>query len=196
MRLAMGRGFLPMATPLGHALAGYAVYNFTNAAQGRGDLSLTLLCVFMATAPDLDFLPGLLVGKPALYHQGITHSLGAALLASLAAAGVWGLRRRSFLAVFRCCFIAYLSHLILDLLGTDKRPPYGIPLLWPISNEHFVSPVPILLGVRHAATATTPTQEWALALLHPHNLAAIAWETIVVLPFIWLGQWHRRVSLN
>jgi inner membrane protein len=185
-----------MATLVGHTLAGYAVYNFTKAAQGRDDLSLTLVCVFMATAPDLDFLPGLLVGKPALYHQGITHSLGAATLVSLGAAGVWALRSRSFPAVFSCCFIAYLSHLILDFLGPDKRPPYGIPLLWPISEEYFISPVPIFLGVRHAATATTSTQEWVLGLLHLHNLAAIAWETIVVLPLIRLGQWHRSVSLG
>jgi inner membrane protein len=176
-----------MATPLGHALAGYAVYNFTKAAQERDDLSLKLLCVFTATAPDLDFLPGLLLGKPALYHQDITHSLGAAFLTGLGAAGVWGLRSRSFPAVFRCCFIAYLSHLILDLLGPDKRPPYGIPLLWPISEEHFISPVPILLGVRHAATATASTQEWVLGFLHLHNLAAIAWEMVVVLPFYAFG---------
>ena len=185
-----------MATPLGHALAGYAVYNFTKAAQGRDDLSLMLLCVFMATAPDLDFLPGLLVGRPALFHQSITHSLGAAMLVSLGAAGVWGLRSRSFPAVFSYCLVAYLSHLILDLLGPDQRPPYGIPLLWPSSEAHFISPVPILLGVRHAATATASTQEWVLGLLDLHNLAAIAWETIVVLPFIRLGRWHRRVSLG
>jgi inner membrane protein len=185
-----------MATPIGHALAGYAVYNFSKEAQGRDDLRLMLLCVFIATAPDLDFLPGLLVGKPALYHQGITHSLGAALLVSLGAAGVWGLRSRLFVAVFSYCFIAYLSHLILDLLGPDNRPPYGIPLLWPMSEEHFISPISILLGMRHAATATASTQEWALGLLHLHNLVAIAWETILVLPFILLGQWHRRVSLG
>jgi inner membrane protein len=185
-----------MATPLGHALAGYAVYNLAKAPQRRDGWGLPLLCVFMATAPDLDFLPGLLVGKPALYHQGVTHSLGAATLLSLGVAGGWSLRGRSFPAVFGYCFIAYLSHLILDLLGPDQRPPYGIPLLWPISEAHVISPVPILLGVRHAATATASTQEWVLGLLDLHNIAAIAWETIVVLPFIGLGQWHRRVSLG
>jgi membrane-bound metal-dependent hydrolase YbcI (DUF457 family) len=89
-----------MATPLGHALAGYAVYNLAKAPQRSDGWGLPLLCVFMATAPDLDFLPGLLVGKPALFHQSITHSLGAAMLVSLGAAGVWSLRSRSFPAVF------------------------------------------------------------------------------------------------
>jgi len=187
---------LSMATPLGHALAGYAVYTFTKAAQERDDWGLLLLCVLVATAPDVDFLPGLLVGKPALFHQGITHSLGAAALVSVGAAGVLGLRGRSFPMLFSYCFIAYLSHLTLDLLGRDQRPPYGIPLLWPISEAYFISPLPILLGVRHAATGTASTQEWVLGLLHLHNLAAIAWETVVIFSCIRLGRRSRRVLLG
>ena len=183
-----------MATPLGHALAGYAVYTFIKAAPGRNELGLVLLCVFTAAAPDLDFLRGLLVGTPALYHQGVTHSLTAALLLSLGAAGIWSLRGVSFLVVFSSCVIAYLSHLTLDLLGADQRPPYGIPLLWPISGVHLASPVPILLGVRHAATATASTQEWVLGLLDLHNVASIALEVLVVLPFMLFGRWYRRVS--
>lgn len=185
-----------MATPIGHSLAGYAVYVFAKGAKSRGDRELMLLCIFAAMAPDLDFLPGLLVGTPALYHQGISHSLGFTLPLSLGLAGIGHLRGRSFSVVFGSCFIASLSHLVLDFLGPDTRPPYGIPLLWPISGEYFISPVPVLLGVRHATTAGTTTQDWMLRLLHWHNLAAITWEVVLMVPFIFLGHWYRGISMG
>jgi inner membrane protein len=185
-----------MATPLGHALAGYAVYSFTRGTDGRDNRRLLLLCIFAATAPDLDFVPGLLMGTPARYHQGVTHSLGFALLMSLGAAGVgsrWGI---SLPLLCSCTSIASLSHLVLDFLGPDTRPPFGIPLLWPISDQHFISPVPILLGVRHATTAGTSISEWAQRLLHLHNFAAIAWEALLAMPFILLGRWYRGIPLS
>jgi len=185
-----------MATPLGHALAGYAVYSFTRGGQRRDNLRLMIVCVFMAMAPDLDLLPGLLMGTPALYHQGITHTLGLALPLSIGVAAVSGIRSRSFLTMFSCCFLAYLSHLVLDLLNPDTRPPYGIQLFWPISSRSFMSPVPILLGVRHATSAATSIQEWMQRMLHLHNLAAIAWEVLLITPFILLGQWYRSGSLG
>jgi hypothetical protein len=87
----------------------------------------------------------------------------------------------------------YFSHLAIDSRGPDTRPPHGIPLLWPISAEHFMSPVAIFLGVRHAASAATSIQEWLEGILHLHNLAAMAVEIALLLPFILLGQWRRRV---
>jgi inner membrane protein len=182
-----------MATPLGHALAGYAVYSFARGTKERDDRGLMLLCLFAATAPDLDFLPGALLGSPALYHQGITHSLGFALLVSLGVAGVGRLWGKPFSMIFYLGGMAYLSHLVIDFLGPDTRPPHGIPLLWPISAEHFMSPVSIFLGVRHAASAATSMLEWLEGLLHPYNFAAMAVEVALLLPFILLGQWRRRV---
>jgi membrane-bound metal-dependent hydrolase YbcI (DUF457 family) len=185
-----------MATPLGHALAGYAIYSFARGAQRHDDLRLMIACVFMAIAPDLDLLPGLLMGTPAQYHQGITHTLGLALPLSFGVAAISGIRGRSFLMVFSCCVLAYLSHLVLDLLNPDTRPPYGIQLFWPISGEYFISPVPILLGVRHATSPATSIQAWVQRMLHVHNLAAIAWEALLIVPFILLGQWYRSDSLG
>lgn len=40
-----------------------------------------LVCaVILSIAPDSDFLSGLLVGEPALYHQGINRSLSFAFV--------------------------------------------------------------------------------------------------------------------
>ena len=101
----------------------------------------------MANAPDLEFLPGILVGSPALYHQGVTHSLGFALMVSLEIAVVYSLRGSSFSAIFNLCFISYLSHLLLDFFSPEGRLSYGEPLLWALSGNYFISPVSVLLGV-------------------------------------------------
>jgi LexA-binding, inner membrane-associated putative hydrolase len=73
-----------MATPVGHSLAGYAIYRFLVPGEDHRP-ALLLVAVGMANAPDLDFVPGILAGAPATYHQGGSHSLAFA-----AAAGVTG----------------------------------------------------------------------------------------------------------
>ena len=47
------------------------------------NVKLLFFYIFIANAPDLDFLPGLIIGKPNLYHHGISHSLGIGILFSL-----------------------------------------------------------------------------------------------------------------
>lgn len=185
-----------MATPVGHSLAGYVVFGLSGETQGPRKARWLLLYICLANAADLDFLPGTLIGRPALYHQGISHSLGFALVVSLAVAGVCRLWGASFAAMFALSCTAYASHLMMDFLGSDTRPPYGIPILWPISGEHFISPIPIFWGVRHAGSAAGSTLEWLVALLHPYNLGAIALEVIFLLPFVVLRQWRRYILLG
>ena len=181
-----------MATPLGHMLAGYAIYGFARAPKAGEQLGLAFLYVFMAAAPDLDLIPGLLAGQPVLYHGGISHSLGFALLIGLAAAGIFKARGNAFLPIFALCFLAYSSHLLLDWLGSDGRPPFGIPVFWPISNETFISPVPALPGVRHAGVTEASISEWVRGILSLHNMAAIAIEAALITPFIFLARWLKR----
>jgi inner membrane protein len=182
-----------MATPLGHSLAGYIISRLPGRTQTPDRVSRLLLCICMANAADVDFLPGILMGSPAMYHQGITHSLGFMLLVSLGVSAVCRLWGKSFVTIFSLSSMAYLSHLAMDFLGTDTRPPYGIPLFWPISDAHFMSPVPLFWGVRHAGTTATSTLEWFGALFHSYNLAAIALEIGILLPFALVGQWRRGV---
>jgi inner membrane protein len=183
-----------MATPLAHSLAGYAISTLADGAPGQHRMSRSLLCVVIANAADLDFLPGALMGSPVLYHQGITHSLGFALLVSLGVAAIYWFRGKSFSPMFFFCGLAYLSHLLIDFLGRDGRSPYGIPLFWPFSEDYVISPVPVFWGVRHAGAMTDSTQKWLEALLHPYNLGAMVVEVAVLLPFVLLGQWRRRVA--
>ncbi len=146
----------------------------------------------MANLPDLDFLPGLLVGRPALYHQGVTHSMGFALLVSLGTAALYRLCGRPFSAVFHLGFLSYLSHLLLDALSPDGRLPYGIPLLWPLSTAYFSGPVALLLGVHHAGSSSTSVWDWVRSILHPYNLAALALEALWIAPLIVWGRRYRQ----
>ncbi|HEX7502194.1 MAG TPA: metal-dependent hydrolase, partial [Acidobacteriota bacterium] len=76
-----------MPLPVGHALAGIA---FQQARPGLFFKNLwhdAFFFIFLANLPDADFLPGLLMGRPNLFHHGIFHSLGAAL--AIAAVGGW-----------------------------------------------------------------------------------------------------------
>ena len=183
-----------MATPICHSLAGYAVYGLARHGQAQRRPDLLLLCLFMANAPDLDFLPGIVMGSPALYHQEITHSLGCTLLVSLAVASIGHFRNRSFNTIFSLSGIAYLSHLVIDFFGVDSRPPYGIPLLWPISSSHYISPMPIFLGVHHIGSTLGSTLEWIKGILHPYNLRAIALEIVLMFPFVIFARRQHKVS--
>ena len=173
-----------MAIPIGHCLAGYAVHGLFNPSERRKGGHLAVLCVFAAVFPDLDVVPGIVMGQPVLFHQGVTHSMGFALVVSTAIALASHLRGTAFVTVFGLCFLCYASHLLIDFFGPDARPPYGIPLLWPLSDEYFISPVPIFLGVRHARSPTASIAEWATRMFDLYNVAAIILEVVVISPFV------------
>ena len=197
-----------MATPIGHALAGYAVSRW----HAEEPLSLSLLkqplskilqamvqpfswtvyCVFMATAPDLDLIPGILQGQPILYHSGISHSFGFGIGISLLMAVMLQRFGWSFKRTFLMGLLAYSTHLFLDPLGPDGREPYGIPLLWPLSSQTFISPIPLLPGVHHANSSTASIAQVISGVLSLHNLMAIGIELLLVGPFCFLRLLFNR----
>jgi inner membrane protein len=185
-----------MATPVGHSLAGYLVFGWSDETQGPHKVRWLLLYVCLANAADLDFLPGILLGKPLIYHQGVSHSLGCALVVSLAVAGVCRLLGKPFVTIFTLSCTAYVSHLVIDFFGSDTRPPYGIPIFWPLSGGYFISPIPVFWGVHHAGTAVGSMLEWLIAFIHPYNLGAIALEVVLLLPFVALRLWRRYILLG
>ena len=73
-----------MPLPIGHALAGIAFFQTRPGLFFKNKWLDAVFFVFLANLPDADFLPGLLLGFPNLYHHGIFHSLGAALAVSAA----------------------------------------------------------------------------------------------------------------
>ncbi|MFQ5584838.1 MAG: hypothetical protein ACE5GL_10420, partial [Calditrichia bacterium] len=59
-------------------------------------------------------------------------------------------KRRNILKDFGYFGGLYLSHLVLDYFSYDGRPPIGIPIFWPLSNEYFMFPNPIFPGILHS----------------------------------------------
>jgi inner membrane protein len=179
-----------LASPLGHALVGGAIGWLPKDAHGRTPW-LVPACALLAVAPDLDFLPGWFAGQPALYHQGASHSIAAALVAA-ALCAPWvapsGDRRRCF----GWLFAAYASHLLIDWLGRDARPPLGIPLLWPFSSEPFLSPWPLLPGISHSPTGHEGRAAWLVSLLDWHNALALLVELALAAPLLALAWWRRH----
>jgi inner membrane protein len=175
-----------MATPIGHSLAGYAVA--CRSKGGRTSYQLVVLCILMANVPDFDFLPGLIAGNPALYHQGITHSIGFGCIVSLVAAAGYAYGGWPLLQIFYLCLFSYVSHLVMDVFGPDGRLPYGIPLFWPISDTYFISPIHFFLGMHHAESAHASIQEWIGGVLSFRNLAAVALEAALITPFVFVGM--------
>jgi inner membrane protein len=146
----------------------------------------------MAIFPDLDFIPGMLQGQPNRYHQGISHSLGAALVVSFASAVFTS--RGNLWKQWTILCAAYMSHLAIDFFGPDGRPPYGQPLFWPISEEHFISPLSVFPGMRHAGSTHASMLEWTKGVLSLHNFRSIAIDIALMAPFVILANWFTKGS--
>ena len=62
-----------MPSPIAHSLAGVALYQVR--PERRHQLALLALLVVAANLPDLDFIPGMIMGNADRYHHGPSHSL-------------------------------------------------------------------------------------------------------------------------
>jgi inner membrane protein len=133
-----------MPSPVLHTAAGLALYYLDRPASTLHRWRVASLVVLAALLPDVDFLVGLLMGQPNRFHGGFTHSLGAAVAAG-AILGMLAARRR--LRVGLLCLLAYASHVLLDSLTRDGRPPLGVPIFWPLTGAYFN--FPLIAGIRH-----------------------------------------------
>jgi inner membrane protein len=165
-----------MPSPVAHALAGVALYEARR--DRRRSLVLLAVLVIASGLPDLDFLPGMLVGNADLYHHGPSHSLFAGLLVAALAGtlvawrGGAALGKRIGLAVF----LGYGLHVVLDMFCIDTRPPFGVPLFWPLWAGYVASPVELFMDIHR----DRDTAAFFGSLLQPHNLRAAAWEAVLM----------------
>jgi hypothetical protein len=174
-----------MATPVGHYLLGLAVTQALAKDRHEKDQSVWLATI--ACVPDLDVLPGLFVGKLSQFHHGASHSFFAAALFALIGiwifrwrGGGWQLSGRLFLLLF----LLYASHNMLDALCMDTGSPFGVPLLWPWSQETYQFFWLLLPDVHHTRRPFFGT----------HNLLLMIREALVFLPLIALVQISKNGS--
>lgn len=140
---------------------------------------LTVACACLAAAPDLDLFLGW------RFHRTVTHSLGAALTVTVVAALYAAWRRKPVAYTSLTCGAAYATHILLDWLGADPTPPYGIMALWPFSHRWFISGWSLFDAVSR--------RYWL-----PHeflwgNLLNAGWEVLVLGPVL-LVLWLVRVK--
>lgn len=178
-----------MPLPVGHTLAGYGGYvllNHTPWPQWQKFRERFWGSILLANLPDIDFLPGIVMGQPTLFHRQATHSLTLAILVGLV--GYWlapRLRLRRATAVLWTAGL-YMSHILLDMLVADKTPPGGVQVLWPLSQNYWISPFTPFPGLdsldSNASLLRSLVSGQCLfvvlceaALLAPWVLGAIAW---------------------
>lgn len=156
-----------MPSPIAHSVSGFAMAwlfpldkNATRLSK-RG-LAQLFYGLFIAAAPDLDFIPQLLTGQR--YHHGFSHSLIFALGFTLVvwAIGYMAMRGESA-RLFLLTLMLYGSHLLMDYF-TAGGP--GIQLLWPFTFVSFKSAIAIFPETHHSKAL----------FQHPGHLVFIAFE--------------------
>jgi inner membrane protein len=178
-----------MPTPIGHVLAGVAVALATDTVSPSlwrpvsFKTGMAMLAA-LAALPDLDLI------YPAI-HRAFTHSVGSIVLVTIIGAVVtgWVTGRRS-IGIGVLCGVAWASHLVMDWLGVDPNPPFGIKALWPFSDGWFISSLQIFPG--------TERRQVFSAAAFATNFYAVAVEIAILTPVVvalwaaWLAASRRR----
>lgn len=137
-----------MPTSVAHMIGGYAALETGARRSPRVGIFFLFLVVIGANLPDLDFLPGVLAGDPGLYHRGPSHSLLAAVVAALLCGAVLGRWVGGFRRAAGWTFLAYASHLVLDMVVPDPSGmSVGVPLAWPLVAAEIGAPIPGLAAL-------------------------------------------------
>ena len=178
-----------MPSPLGHSLIGLSGYpQLSKWLSPYPPLLWVGLFVVVANLPDVDILPGLLMGNPALYHRQATHSVAAAVaIGTLAALLV----RRQGPPNYRIgvwMALLYGSHLLLDMLVADDAAPYGIQLLWPLSSRYFMSPISLFPGFQYFE----PDLGFMRSVFSLTNLKVAIREVLILLPLVIVSSLRYR----
>ena len=164
-----------MPSPVGHALGGAIVGLLMPSGASVPPRSLGFpffVVVAAAVLPDIDFLWG--------RHNMETHSLGAAVLAGLAAL-TWS-RGRDFRLAWSVT-LAWSTHVLFDWLGSDDTPPLGVMALWPVVSDFYFA---------NASVFEAISRRYWLPNFISHNLLAVTREIAILGPLAAAAFWHRR----
>jgi inner membrane protein len=146
--------------------------------------SALLLCIVMGNLPDLDFIPGLLLGKLNAFHHGWTHSFVGVSLMVIPVLLVWkffdrsiGIREAIGALVIANC------HPLMDWLCADESPPYGMPLFWPFSDAYHLAGPSLFLPIHKSS--------WRDLFLASNYLAVLV-EVLWFAPVIYLVAYLKK----
>jgi inner membrane protein len=134
----------------------------------------------IAIAPDLDLLLGV--------HREASHSVGAAVIVGVVSALLWfafappPLKRHAHRAGLAAA-LAWGSHVLLDWLSNDTRPPIGVMALWPFAHDYYKAAIEIFPPV---SRRYWESRFWL------YNLRAIVTELSILGPLAAFVIWRSR----
>ena len=106
----------------------------------------SFLYFFIANAPDLDFIPSI-CSICCITELAIVWVLR--VLFYIVAAFFMSRSESHYAKSFLICLSSYCSHLSLDCISKDGKPPFEVPTVWPLSNEYFI--FPLLTPITHSS---------------------------------------------
>ena len=145
------------------------------------------LAIAIANLPDLDFLPGLLMGNAFAFHRRGSHTIMAAVLVGCLIVVGLRLTHQWLPKTFKLspsqslqggawATTIYLGHLCLDFVMEDRIPPFGLQLLWPFVDTFFLAPIALIPGVQF-----DPVLSW-------RNVLVVSVEILWLVPMIGMAR--------
>src|SRR5207248_2825688 len=121
----------------------------------------------VAIVPDLDLL--------AHAHREATHSVGAALIAGAIAWSACAPTafRRDAARWAAAVSLAWGSHVLLDWMSNDTRPPLGVMALWPFTHQYYKASFEVFPAI---------SRRYWLSEFWVYNVWALSVEIVVLLP--------------
>jgi membrane-bound metal-dependent hydrolase YbcI (DUF457 family) len=175
-----------MPSPVGHILGGVAVYLAGTKQESRSSFILGVTLV-ASIAPDFDFLPGILIGKMGEFHHGISHTLPFAILfGAFTFLFVSFLDKAVAVRASILATLAYSTHVILDFVGVNEGTR-GVPILWPLSDEHFGLSLRLFGHFRWG-----DIRNGLAAIIRWDNVVPVLRESLVVGSVVLLLLWRER----
>ncbi|HEY8563548.1 MAG TPA: metal-dependent hydrolase [Pyrinomonadaceae bacterium] len=165
-----------MPLPIAHGLLGASIVAAIHPNPSARSYLPLLAGVFLANAADFDFGFQVFLGLHG-WHRGFTHSIGFALLVTLALA-IWFGRNR--LRVALAYGFAYASHCVLDFATTKQGG--GVELFFPLTTERF--------RLRWFGLSEMPSRLPAIEIL-----TAIGLEFLIFAPVFLIVLWFRRAEV-
>lgn len=153
-----------MPSPIAHVAAGYAIYHWFGAGipsplKGRPALFVLAACACSSLIPDLDSVVGVLAGNLGRFHNNLSHSIVAGVLAALVGGATMKYAGRTrFTSWFLLLLACYEIHVFMDYLTAGR----GIMAFWPFIDTRFQSPWLPFRGVQWAMGAWTIEHVWTV----------------------------------
>ena len=177
-----------MPSPVAHILAGGVLY-LAGATRKPASRLILGATISASIAPDFDFLPGFLIGRPSAFHHGISHSSGFAFLFGALVFLVLRYLHYGDIAARAALMetLAYGFHAVLDAVSVGEGAR-AVPLLWPFLNREFGVNLGLFGRFHHDGLADGI---WSVVVWG--NLPALARElTVMGAPLLLLLLWRAR----